>query len=74
MTHRRQIQAIDKQLTALAACQRKWKTGGMSAISEAEVYAEIDTLLAERHQLMLSQGELRHPDDIASVSDWGSCG
>lgn len=68
---RRQLQAIDRQLAALAECQRKWKTGGTSAIPEHEVYAEIDNLLAERHALMLGQGEMLADTDIAWVSEYG---
>lgn len=67
--------AIDKQITFLWSCYRKWHSlGTETGIAPQDALKEIDALLEQRHSLTCSQGELRHPGDTAGAVEWGAGG
>jgi hypothetical protein len=69
------LAAIDKQIQFLWACYHKWfNLGTETGMSPLRALAEIDVLLEQRHDMVTSQGEMRHADDIASAQEWGAGG
>lgn len=65
------IAQIDGQLAEIWATYRKWVRGEAITMSPLVAFETIDLLLEQRRDIASTQGELRDPRDVASLTEWG---